>query len=66
MRPAPRTMRGDDREPRETLPARLGEDPELNLFVAAEHGRRSEPDKLEGVASIHLRQALENFKRRLG
>lgn len=59
-------MSGEEGEPRETLLARLGEDPELNLFLAAEHGRRSEPEKWEGVENFHLLQALENFKRRLG
>jgi hypothetical protein len=61
-----RTIRGEDGEPVETVLAGLGEDPELNLFLAAEQGRRSEPEKWEGVENFHLLQALENFKRRLG
>ena len=61
-----RTVPGSDGGPREVVLANLGQDPELNLFIAADGGRRSRPELWEGVSDFHLLQALENFKRRLG
>ncbi|MEW6532679.1 MAG: hypothetical protein AB1473_17745 [Thermodesulfobacteriota bacterium] len=61
-----RTVQGLDGSPRELILAGLGQDPELNLFVAAEMGRRKNSDLWEGVRDFDLLQALENFKRRLG
>jgi hypothetical protein len=61
-----RTVRGPEDEPAETVIARLGADPELNLFFAAERGRREHPELWEGVRDFDLLQALENFKRRMG
>lgn len=60
-----RTTRGDDGLPQELVLARLGVDPELNLFFAAQQGRREHPELWEGVNDLHLIQALENFKRRM-
>jgi hypothetical protein len=60
-----RTMPGSDGRPREVILVNLGQDPELNLFLAAEDGRRSRPELWEGVTDFHLLQALENYKRRL-
>jgi hypothetical protein len=60
-----RTTRGTGGLPREVVLARLGADPEINLFFAAQQGRRERPELWEGVTDIHLLQALENFKRRL-
>jgi hypothetical protein len=61
-----RTAAGEDGLPQETVIARLGSDPELNLFFSAEQGRREHPELWDGVSDFHLLQALENFKRRLG
>jgi hypothetical protein len=61
-----RTIQGTDGKPREVDLANLGEDPELNLFLAGEKGRRDAPELWEGVHDFHLLQALENFKRRIG
>ncbi len=61
-----RTVEGPDGSPREVLLADLGQDPELNLFIAAEIGRRKEPELWEGVSNFHVLQALENYKRRMG
>jgi hypothetical protein len=61
-----RNVRGADGNPTEAVLAGLGQDPELNLFIAAEQGRRSAPELWEGVQDFHLLQALENFKRRTG
>lgn len=61
-----RTVKGPDNLPREIVLARLGQDPELNLFLSAETGRREQPERWEGVEDFHLLQALENFKRRQG
>ncbi len=61
-----RTIQGPKDEPAEVVIARLGTDPELNLFLAAERGRREQPELWEGVQDFHLLQALENFKRRIG
>ncbi len=61
-----RTVKIDGQGVREVVLANLGIDPELNLFVSAEHGRRKEPELWEGIADFHLLQALENFKRRIG
>ena len=61
-----RNVRGPDGAPEEALLARLGEDPEINLFFAAQQGRRAQPELWEGVHDFHLLQALENFKRRIG
>lgn len=61
-----RTIKGPDGNAEEVVPARLGMDPELNLFFSAERGRREEPQLWEGIDDLHLLQALENFKRRLG
>jgi len=61
-----RTLRGPHGEPRELVLADLGNDPELNLFLAAESGRLRNPDLWEGVTDFHLLQALENYKRRVG
>ncbi len=60
------TIEGPDGAPMETILAELGEDPELNLFFAAQAGRRNDPDAWEGVHDFHLLQALENHKRRAG
>jgi hypothetical protein len=60
-----RTVEGVDGSPREQILAGLGQDPELNLFVAAETGRRKNSDLWEGIRDFDLLQALENFKRRL-
>ncbi len=61
-----RTSAGEDGLPHETVVAKLGSDPELNLFLSAEQGRREHPELWDGVSDFHLLQALENFKRRLG
>ncbi|MBI5249016.1 MAG: hypothetical protein HY912_05930 [Desulfomonile tiedjei] len=61
-----RTMRGTDGAPKEVVLANLGQDPELNLFLGAEQGRRENPAVWEDVSDFHLLQALENYKRRLG
>ena len=61
-----RTVSGPKDQPVEVVIARLGADPELNLFLAAERGRREQPELWEGVQDFHLLQALENFKRRIG
>jgi hypothetical protein len=61
-----RSVRGPDGNPAEAVLAGLGQDPELNLFFAAEQGRRSAPDLWEGVNDFDLLQAFENFKRRMG
>jgi hypothetical protein len=61
-----RTVRGSDGLPQELIMAKLGSDPELNLFFSAERGRREQPGLWEGVTDFHLLQALENYKRRLG
>ncbi len=61
-----RTVKGPDAAPKEVVLASLGQDPELNLFLAAEQGRRDHPDLWEDVSDFHLLQALENYKRRLG
>lgn len=55
-----------DGPPSEVVLARLGEDPDLNLFIAAGQGRRKHPELWDGVHDYHLLQALENLKRRLG
>jgi hypothetical protein len=59
-----RRILGSDNLPRDVVLANLGSDPELNLFIAAEIGRRKEPEQWEDVSDFHLLQALENFKRR--
>ncbi len=61
-----KTVQGTDGLPRELILAKLGSDPELNLFFSAERGRREQPGIWEGVTDFHLLQALENYKRRLG
>ena len=61
-----RTFQGEDGLPQEKILASLGPDPELNLFFAAEQGRRKHPDDWEGIHDYHLLQALETFKRRMG
>jgi hypothetical protein len=61
-----RSFPGSDGPPREVVLARLGQDPELNLFVTARQGRLEAPELWEGVHDYHLLQALENFKRRIG
>jgi hypothetical protein len=61
-----RTREGPDGNPQEVILARLGTDPELNLFFSSERGRREEPELWDGVNDLDLLQALENFKRRLG
>lgn len=61
-----RTVKGADGAPKEVVLARLGQDPELNLFFAAEVGRRDNPEIWEGVSDFHLLQAWENYKRRVG
>ena len=61
-----RTILGSNNFPRDVVLANLGSDPELNLFIAAEIGRRKEPELWEDVSDFHLLQALENFKRRTG
>jgi len=61
-----RTVRGSDGSPEELILADLGQDPELNLFPAAEIGRRKNPELWQGIRDFDLLQALENFKRRLG
>ena len=61
-----RTTAGEEGRPRETVIARLGSDPELNLFFSAEQGRREHPELWSGVSDFHLLQALENYRRRLG
>ena len=61
-----RTVKGSDDRPREIVLARLGQDPELNLFFSANIGRRKDPELWDGVEDFHLLQALENFKRRQG
>lgn len=60
-----RTTRGAGGLPREVVLARLGADPEINLFFAAQQGRREHPELWEGVTDLHLLQALENYKRRM-
>jgi hypothetical protein len=59
---------GNDPEgqPVEIVLADLGTDAELNLFLAAELGRRKHPELWEGVTDFDLLQALETYKRRLG
>ncbi len=61
-----RTVKGDGGIPREVVLARLGPDPELNLFLSAQVERRKHPELWEGVEDYHLLQALETFKRRIG
>ncbi|MBI5569972.1 MAG: hypothetical protein HY914_08515 [Desulfomonile tiedjei] len=61
-----RTIEGPDGNPQEVVLARLGTDPELNLFFSSEQGRREEPELWDGINDFHLLQALENFKRRQG
>lgn len=61
-----RSIKGEDGKPAELLLADLGSDPELNLFGAAEEGRRKHPDRWDGIEDFHVLQALENFKRRIG
>lgn len=61
-----KTVKGPDAAPKEVVLASLGQDPELNLFFAAEQGRRDHPELWEDVSDFHLLQALENFKRRMG
>jgi hypothetical protein len=61
-----KTVQGADGLPQELILAKLGSDPELNLFFTAERGRRERPGLWEGVTDFHLLQALENYKRRLG
>ncbi len=61
-----RTIEGTDGTPKEVILANLGQDPELNLFLAADRGRRDNPEVWEGVSDFHLLQAWENYKRRLG
>jgi hypothetical protein len=60
------TVDGPDGSPREVVLADLGQDPELNLFIAADMGRRKDPELWEGISNFHLLQALENYKRRAG
>jgi hypothetical protein len=60
------TIQGPDGVPREAVLADLGSDPELNLFIAAEAGRRKDPELWSGISNFHLLQALENYKRRAG
>ncbi len=60
------TIEGPDGSAHEVVLADLGEDPELNLFIAADIGRRKQPELWEGVHNFHLLQALENYKRRAG
>jgi hypothetical protein len=50
--------------PHEVVLANLGRDAELNLFLAAEQGRRNNPELWEGVHDFHILQALETHKRR--
>jgi hypothetical protein len=61
-----RTIKGTDGPPKEVVLARLGQDPESNLFFSAERGRREQPELWQGIEDFHLLQALENYKRRLG
>jgi len=61
-----RTVKGPDGLPVERILAKLGKDAELNLFPAAEEGRRRDPDLWDDVDDFHLLQALENYKRRIG
>ncbi len=61
-----RTVRGPDGLPQEVVLAKLGEDPELNLFCSAEEGRHRHPQLWEGVHDFHVLQALENYKRKIG
>ncbi|HMK37376.1 MAG TPA: hypothetical protein VK463_20040 [Desulfomonilaceae bacterium] len=60
-----KTVEGADGSPGETILADLGQDPELNLFIAADISRRKNPELWEGVSNLHLLQALENYKRRV-
>jgi hypothetical protein len=61
-----KTGKGPDGKPQEFVLANLGSDPEINLFLAAERGRREHPELWEGVGDFHVLQALENYKRRIG
>ena len=61
-----RTVRGPDALPREVVLARLGQDPELNLFSSAEEGRERHPELWEDVHDFHVLQALQNYKRKIG
>lgn len=61
-----RIFPGSDGPPREVVLARLGQDPELNLFLTARQGREQAPELWEGIDDYHLLQALETFKRRIG
>ena len=61
-----KNVEGIDGTPSERILAKLGSDPELNLFFAAQQSRRNHPDLWENVSDYHLLQALENYKRRLG
>jgi hypothetical protein len=61
-----RLLKEGDGRPKEVLLARLGQDPELNLFLSADAGRRKDPALWQDVSDFHLLQALENFKRRTG
>jgi hypothetical protein len=61
-----RTVKGPNAAPKEVVLASLGQDPELNLFLAAEQGRRDHPELWEDVSDFHLLHALENYKRRMG
>jgi hypothetical protein len=61
-----RTVKTAEQGVREVVLANLGIDPELNLFVSAELGRRKEPELWNGITDFHLLQALENYKRRIG
>jgi len=61
-----RQVKGSGEEPKEVILADLGEDPEINLFSAAEQGRRNAPELWEGITDFHLLQAFETYKRRIG
>jgi hypothetical protein len=60
------TMKDPDGAVTEVVLADLGQDPELNLFIAAEIGRRKDPELWEGISNFHILQSLENYKRRSG
>jgi hypothetical protein len=61
-----RTFPGEENRPEEVVLARLGQDAELNLFHAAETGRRTHPEHWRDISDFDVLQALENFKRRIG
>jgi hypothetical protein len=52
-----RTIEGPDGLPDEAVPANLGTDPELSLFIAAEQGRRKDHELWEGVTDYHPESA---------